>query len=403
MRRPSTPALLLALSLALTGCGLGSERTAPARTASPTLAPPAAEAAPTRSPTLVPPVAEAAPTRAQLAYDRMTPRQRVGQLLMVGMTTTGPSEEMYAALAEQEGGNVFLRGRSDDGVAAVREVTDRIAATSTYAGVRPFVSADQEGGHVQALKGDGFSEMPTGLTQGAMERAALKTDARQWATELLAAGVNLNLAPVGDVVPADVGVDNAPIGFFQRQYGSTPEVVKPAVSAFVNGMQKESVATSVKHFPGLGRATGNTDSDPSVTDPTVPDDPFLAPFRRAVKAGAPFVMVSSANYPALDPDNRACFSPVVLQEMLRGDLGFEGVVLSDSFGSASLADLRPGERALRYFRAGGTMLLDTNYLDLAPMSRAVLAEMAADPAFAATIEADVRLVLAAKERFGLID
>lgn len=396
MRRPTPPALLpaLVLSLALltTSCSLVSDDGSTTSRS--------ADGEPGAGAGGAPP---ATPSRADAAYDRMTPQQRVGQLFMFGMTTTGPSQEMYAAMAEHAGGNVFLRGQSDDGADAVRAVTDEIAATTTFAGVRPFISADQEGGNAQGLEGDGFSEMPTGVTQGTLERADLKSAARGWAKELLAAGVNVDLAPVADVVPADVGADNAPIGFFRRQYGDAPETVKPAVSAFVSGMQKEQVATAVKHFPGLGRATGNTDSDASATDPTVRDDDFLAPFQRGVKAGSAFVMVSSARYPAIDPDDRACFSTVVMQDMLRGDLGFEGVIISDSFGSASVAGMPPGERALTFFTAGGTMLLDTNYLDLEPMSTAVLAAIDADPAFAETIEADVRLVLETKDRFGLLD
>jgi beta-N-acetylhexosaminidase len=310
---------------------------------------------------------------------------------------------MYAEMAEHAGGNAFLRGPGDDGVEAVRAVTDRIVETTTVAGVRPFVSADQEGGNAQALEGDGFSDMPTAVTQGELGRAELRAESRGWAQELLAAGVNFDLAPVADVVPAEIGADNDPIGYFRRQYGSTVEEASPAVGAFVRGMQKEGVATSIKHFPGIGRATGNTDSDATATDPTVRGDELIEPFAKGVRAGAAFTMVSSATYPDIDPDNRACFSPVVLQDMLRGDLGFEGVIISDSFGSASVAGTPPGERAVRFLRAGGTMVLDTNYLDLEPMSTALLAEMDADPAFADLVEADVRLVLETKDRFGLID
>ena len=342
-------------------------------------------------------------TKADLAYERMTPRQRVGQLFMIGLTSTGPSQEMYDSLATHEGGNAFLRGPSDLGVNATAAITERVEAVATVAGVRPFVSADQEGGNAQGLEGRGFSEMPTAVTQGEQEHPALRRDARGWARELLAAGVNLNLAPVADVVPAEIGGANEPIGYFRRQYGSTPRAVAPAVRAFVRGMQAGSVATSIKHFPGLGRATGNTDSDPTTTDPTVRGDSFLEPFALGVQADAAFVMVSSAHYPAIDAANRACFSRVVIHGMLRGDLGFAGVVVSDSFGSASVSSLPAGRRAVRFFRAGGTMVLDTNYLDLEPMSAAVLARMERDPAFAELIDSDVRLVLKTKERFGLID
>lgn len=342
-------------------------------------------------------------TDADVAYARMSPQQRVGQLFMLGLTSTGPSQEMYDALAARSGGNAFLRGPSDLGAPAMATITRRIKAVATVAGVSPFISADQEGGNAQALEGEGFSAMPTAMTQGEEDRADLRSDARAWARELMAAGVNVDLAPVADVVPSDVGAANDPIGYFRRQYGYTPRVASPAVAAFVSGMQKERVATSVKHFPGLGRATGNTDSDPTATDPTVRGDALLEPFAKGIQSGSAFAMVSSAKYPGIDPDRRACFSPVVIREMLRGDLGFEGVVISDSFGSASVAPVPAGRRAIRFFESGGTMVLDTNYLDLEPMTAAVLARMERDPAFGELIEANVRLVLATKQRFGLID
>ncbi|MEO5711801.1 MAG: glycoside hydrolase family 3 N-terminal domain-containing protein [Nocardioidaceae bacterium] len=385
--------LLLACLLAVAGCATSDPAPDPA---------PGPPATPTSTPARA--ATPAAPqSEADAAYDRMDARQRVGQLFMFGVTTTGPSQEMYDELAAQQAGNVFLRGSSDLGATTTAEVTDRVGTVTTVAGVRPFVSADQEGGNAQALKGDGFSEMPTGVTQGLQDPRDLRADARSWAGELLAAGVNLDLAPVADVVPAEVGAANDPIGYFRRQYGYTPETASPGVRAFVKGMQKGGVAASAKHFPGLGRATGNTDSDPTATDPTVRGDAFLEPFAAGVRAGTAFVMVSSATYPGIDPDRRACFSPLVIRDMLRGDLGFEGVVVSDSFGSASVSPVPPGRRAVRFLEAGGTMVLDTNYLDAEPMTAAVLARAERDPAFADVVEADVRLVLAAKERFGLLD
>lgn len=395
MRRPPSTLVLLLSSTLLVGCGAlpGAEPTESVP------APVSTSAAPTPS---VPSPTPAA-SLAEQAYDRMTPQQHVGQLFMFGMTTTGPTQEMYDAFTTHAGGNAFLRGGTDDGAEGVAAVTAQIEAVATVEGVRPFVSADQEGGNAQSLKGEGFSDMPTGVTQGTLPRNDLRQSAREWAAELIDAGVNVDLAPVGDVVPSEIGVTNAPIGFFRRQYGDTPDVASPAVAAFVRGMQNGDVATSVKHFPGLGRATGNTDSDATATDPTVRGDAFLAPFAKAVKAKVAMFMVSSASYPAIDPDNRACFSPTVMREMIRGDLGFDGVIISDSFGSASVAGTPPGERAVRFLEAGGTMVLDTSYLDLEPMSTAVLERAASDPAFAATVEDAVRLVLAAKERFGLID
>lgn len=384
---------LLAVASVLLAVGCASPGPQPHRDH----APPGSASSPARTATPTRPA-----TGADAAYERMTPRQRVGQLFMMGLTTTGPTPAMYDELTAHAGGNAFLRGTSDLGTAATARTTARIEAAATVAGVAPFVSADQEGGNAQALTGPGFSEMPTALTQGQQQPGDLRDDAQGWARELRSAGVTLDLAPVADVVPADVGPANDPIGYFRREYGYTPQTASPGVGAFVRGMQHEGVATAVKHFPGLGRATGNTDSDPTATDPTVRDDPLLAPFGAGVDAGAAFAMVSSAHYPGIDRSARACFSPLVIRAMLRGDLGFEGVVVSDSFGSASVSSVPPGRRAVRFLQAGGTMVLDTNYLDLAPMTAAVLARMQRDPGFAEVVEADVRLVLATKERFHLL-
>ena len=348
--------------------------------------------------------ASRAPTAAEAAYDRLSPRQRVGQLFVFGVTSTGATEGQLDQLRGDAAGNAFLRGPNDQGVEAVKEVTDDIAGVTTHAGVRPFVSADQEGGNAQSLTGPGFSDMPSALEQGGLTRRQLRREARGWAGELRAAGVTLDLAPVADVVPEDVGTDNDPIGFFRREYGATPAVVAAHVPAFVKGMGEGDVATSLKHFPGIGRATGNTDSDPQVTDPTTRDDELLGGFEGGIAADPPMVMMSSAFYPRIDRGGpRACFNATIMKDMLRGDLGFDGVVISDSFGSASVAGDPPGLRALRFFRAGGTLLLDTNSDDLRPMARAVLRETREDPDFARETKHNVLRVLEAKDRVGLLD
>ena len=100
--------------------------------------------------------------------------------------------------------------------------------------------------------------------------------------------------------------------------------------AFLNGMRAGGVVPTIKHFPGLGRVRANTDTAAGVTDRvTRRHDPYLEPFRPAIDAGAPFVMMSTAYYSRLDPKHPAAFSPFVVSTMLRGDLGFRGVVISD--------------------------------------------------------------------------
>src|SRR5206468_2172420 len=115
--------------------------------------------------------------------------------------------------------------------------------------------------------------------------------------------------------------------------------------------ESRHVAVTLKHFPGLGRATGNTDLAKHVTDPTTRHDRYLAPFQEGVAAGAPFVMVSLATYPHIDRGRPACFSSTVMTTMLRDTLGFDGVVISDSFHAVAVRSVAPAKAAIRFFCA----------------------------------------------------
>ncbi|HEX3908308.1 MAG TPA: glycoside hydrolase family 3 N-terminal domain-containing protein [Mycobacteriales bacterium] len=339
---------------------------------------------------------------AAAAYARMTPAQRVGQLFMPGVTSTGPTSAEAADVVSTHSGNVFLRGDSTAGLAAERAVVRKLVPKATHAKVLPFVGTDQEGGEVQVLQGSGYTRMPTALAQGRLTTATLRTRAAGWGAQLLDTGVNVDLAPVADTVPASIGTANQPIGRYDREFGHTIARVAGHVTAFVQGMTKAKVATTVKHFPGLGRATGNTDIKRGVTDPTGPHSKYLTPYRDGIVAGAQFVMVSSAKYPKIDKWHRACFSKPVIGTLLRGQEKFTGIVISDSFNAVAVSDLSPAQRALRFFGAGGTILLDTLPSDIRPMTKAVLAQQASDSHFAGLIKAAVMLVLTTKARDGLI-
>jgi beta-N-acetylhexosaminidase len=230
----------------------------------------------------------------------------------------------------------------------------------------------------------------------------LRKHAKKWAGQLAEAGLNLNLAPVADTVPASVGEKNAPIGQWHREYGYTPEVVGPHVAAVVRGFRAAGIAAAVKHFPGIGRATGNTDTAKKVTDPTRPDDPYLQPFQAGVDAGARFVMMSSARYPKIDKKHPACFSRTVIGTMLRTNLGFTGIVVSDSLDGAVLSRWSPAQRAILFLQAGGTMLLDAHAQQLVAMAQAIRTKMAASDTFAERVDAAVMLVLTEKAKAGLI-
>ena len=314
---------------------------------------------------------------AEVVFNRMTEAQRIGQLFMVGGAASGVSAATLSAISTYHVGNIILTGRSSAGVTATRSITTGLQARATPAatlGVPLFVSTDQEGGEVQVLSGSGFSSIPSGLTQGTWSTSTLLSSARTWGGQLHAAGVNMNLAPVMDTVPS--GADNPPIGGYDREYGHSTAVVGPHGTAFAEGMAQAGIAATVKHFPGLGRVDENTDTHSGVTDDvTTYDDAYLGPFKTAIQAGAPFAMMSTAYYHQIDPNQPAAFSSTVIRGMLREEMGFTGVVISDDLGAATqVAAWSPGARALDFINAGGDMVLTVTASVIPAMVDAVSAE-----------------------------
>ena len=353
----------------------------------------------------------AVPTRsapAQEVFARMTQAQRVGQLFMVGTPATGVTPAVSSAITTQHVGSVILTGRSTAGVSATRSVTNALQAKATAAataGVPLMVSADQEGGLVQVLKGTGFSTIPTALTQGRSTPSALKASATTWGRQLASAGVNVNLAPVSDTVPsAAFAPRNAPIGAFDREFGYTASTVGSHAAAFAGGMRAAGVMATTKHFPGLGRVTANTDTTAGVKDTTTTrTDPYVTAFRTTAAGGAELLMTSSAIYTKIDASRPAVFSPTVIGGMVRHDLGFEGVVVSDDLGHAkAVGAWTLGARAVDFIGAGGDLVLTVDAAQAPPMVSAVLAKAASSPTFRAQVDTAALRVLTVKQRMGLL-
>jgi beta-N-acetylhexosaminidase len=342
----------------------------------------------------------AVPTPAQ-QLAKLTLDQRIGQVVMGGVPATGASSSDLAMIKRYHMGNIFLSGRSSKGVAATRKVTDALRATvsSRSTGGTPlFIATDQEGGYVQVLSGPGFETIPTALHQGRWLPRSVQVSAQRWGGQLRSAGVNVNLAPVADTVPASIGTYNLPIGYWNREFGNTPEHVAADVVAFSKGMKASGVAPVIKHFPGLGRVHLNTDISRGVTDTvTTRRDAYLRPFKDGIGAGARWVMVSNAYYSKIDARHIGPFSPTIMRTMLRTDLGFTGIVISDDLcNAAQLSPWSHSTRARAFFNAGGTMLLCTDARDLPAMQRYMHDYALAHPAFRAKIDAAALKVLEVK-------
>ncbi|MGK2349712.1 glycoside hydrolase family 3 N-terminal domain-containing protein [Actinomyces sp. W5033] len=322
----------------------------------------------------------------------------MGQLLMVGVPAQGASQEHAEIVSAVHAGGIFLHGRCTQGAGATRAVVAFYTALASRAA--PLVATDQEGGAVQVLSGPGMSTLPAPEQQALLDPTALTVRAAGWGAELAAAGVTMNLAPCADLVDTLAPSDNAPIGTWGRQYGTDAATATAGVLAFSEGMRSAGVEPVVKHFPGLGRVTENTDTAAQVTDSdtTRDGDPAVSVFAEAVRAGARAVMVSSATYLLIDPEAPACFSPVVVTGMLRGDLGFTGVVMTDDVAAAAqVQDWSPAERAVLAVRAGVDVVLASADASVAPeMAQALVAEARADADFAALVDRAALRVLALK-------
>lgn len=325
---------------------------------------------------------------------------------MIGLDSNAAATADDSLISAQHVGNVIYLGgwNGESKVSSTSSHLQSRASSSATGGVGMLIAADQEGGSVQQLRRPGFTTLVSALRQGTMSRAARTAYARSIGRQLKAAGVNLNLAPVSDTVPSSMSSSNAPIGRYAREYGHDPATVATAVTDVVRGLDADGVGATVKHFPGLGRITGNTDYTSTGTTDTVTtaNDPYLKPFAAGMKAGAAAVMIASARYAKLDASTQATFSPKIISGLLRGKLGWHGVVITDDMNAVAVSAVPVGQRAVRFIAAGGDVVLTGRASDAIPMLSALLSESGSDPAFAAKMKASVQRVLTLKHRLGLL-
>ncbi|KAA9090009.1 glycoside hydrolase family 3 protein [Microbacterium radiodurans] len=340
------------------------------------------------------------PTPTRNAADELGAAVCVGQLFMVGTEVDALTPEAVAAVRDRGVGGLFLHGRSTAGVAATAALVEQVRTLVPAASPRLWVATDQEGGEVQVLRGPGFDDIPFAIRQADLGPEALRSAAATWGGQLAAAGIDVDLAPVADIVTsADVRFDNAPIGALGRQYGYDEATVAADAGAFAAGMRDAGVIPTFKHFPGLGRVQANTDYSADVVDTTVgPDSPDVDVYRTLTASGPALVMVGTAHYANIDPDNPAAFSPAVL-DLLRERVGFDGVVITDDLSAAAAAEvLSPGDRAVSAIAAGADIVLASADPTVLPaMHDAVAGRVQSDAAFAQRVLGSCERVLEAKE------
>jgi beta-N-acetylhexosaminidase len=365
MRAPAAAVALLLLGSA-GGCGGGKEPQVPSAPRTGTSPRPA-------------------PPRPDEPVDRLTLRRQVGEVLVLAFGGTTAPEYVVRALREGRVSGVILFGGNVSAPDQLRALT---ASLQRASGRRALVMTDQEGGPFHILPW----AAPTEPQAAQATPAQATAQARAAARDLRAVGINVTLAPV-----ADVGRPGSALG--ARTFPGGPEGVGRSVAAAVRAYRAGGIAATAKHFPGLGGASENTD-DAAVSLRLESGD--LTPFKAAIGAGVPLVMASHALYGNVDPDRLASQSPVILRDLLRGRLGYDGAVITDSMEAEAVTSRMPittaSERALM---AGADLVLMTGDGSFRPVSLAFVARARRDPAFRARVREAAARVLELKRRLRL--
>lgn len=266
-----------------------------------------------------------------------------------------PSVDLLGRIRHGEIGGVILFGMNVTTPAALVELTHELQAAATDGGQPPLlIATDQEGGSINriAWAPPTMSALEIGTTGSAATATAQGAAA---GSALRALGINVDLAPVADV-PATA---SSFMYLQDRTFSFDSTLTSTLANAFAAGLEAKGVAPAMKHFPGIGFAIQNTDSNVVTIDASAAMlAAGLQPYRAAIKAAIPIVMLSNATYTAFDPGNAAGWSSDVVNGLLRTKLGFRGVTITDSLtGNAVIRGIPQDQLALQAAMAGTDLLL----------------------------------------------
>ena len=261
-----------------------------------------------------------------------------------------------------------------------------------------FLGVDEEGGRVSRLSAN--CEVTDNGNMSDIEGIAqARAVGERLGRELSGLGFNMDFAPVADVL---VNPNNTEIG--KRSFGSDAVTVAEHVAAEVSGMQGRGISSVLKHFPGHGSAVTNSHNGVSVSERTLDQlrEEELLPFISGIEAGAEFVMVSHLSFPEVLGDNTpASLSPVIITDLLRGELGYQGIVITDALNMGAVTEMyEPGEAAVLAIEAGADMLLMPEDLDAA--YEALMAAVESGRITEKRIDESISRILSLKKKMGLI-
>ncbi len=263
--------------------------------------------------------------------NRFTDEQLAGQRLMVGFEGLTLNDDLRWLIADLQVGGLILFKINIDTPDQVRRLCADCQAFAARCGHPPlFIAVDQEGGPVARLRAP-FTEFPGNPHMQGLDDARHFGDVT--ARELAAVGINMDMAPVVDVAPADMSGIMA-----DRVFGSDPAYVGAMGNAVIQALQQGGVMAVAKHFPGIGR----TELDSHLDLPVFKDDPAameaieFPPFEAVMQVGVSAVMLSHILYEKIDPRWPASLSPSIARDLLRGRFGYRGVTITDDLDMGAI-------------------------------------------------------------------
>lgn len=288
-------------------------------------------------------------------------RQQLGQQMMVGIAGLALTAEEKKFIVENNIGGVILMGRNLKEPKQIFDLVREIKSLSKHQADKAsmLVGIDMEGGRVLRLK-EPFTKWPAMAHLGASDNTTLTFQfAMAMGLELKAFGINLDFAPCVDIFS---NPKNTVIG--DRALGSTAEIVDKHASALVRGFFKSGVLSCAKHFPGHGNTLLDSHEDLPVeaeSDLAALEARELIPFRKSIKSRADFIMTAHIHFPKIDNKNPVTFSEYFIQKLLKEDMRFKGLVITDDLDmGAMIKHYSREEIPVNALRAGAEMLLYCN-------------------------------------------
>ncbi len=344
---------------------------------------------------------------AQKAKSLPSLKEMVGQMLMLGFQGVKPtdkgSKHVHALLKSGQIGGLIFMGRNMESKAQITKLVTHMKK-ATPSSLPPLLAIDQEGGQVQRLKEKhGFTTIPTAssIALANDQISALQTY-QTLAEELSNAGFNVNFGPVVDL---NLVPENPIIGARERSYGPKPDIVETYSNAFVLAHRQNNILTSLKHFPGHGSSW--TDSHEQFVDLSKSwKQVELAPYRNMVKAKmVDMVMVGHLYHPYFSDKNKlpASLSSKAIKEVLRKDIGYQGLVITDDLGMGAIKKyFKFDDALLKAVKAGNDILLivDDKYATpkaISSIQNLIIKAVKRGEIKRSSIEASYKRIIAAKK------